>query len=266
MPVPIETDWQATDALSETSLRDLFAGDIPAIRLSGFASDQECARFCNAIREHSGAAKQAYTAKMTLLGANFSNFTGKSKGEYFETVDPSYALTDQLAQTAGFSPLQRFLETLRATWPDSVDVAHEPGHGRYFAGGVKTRATSGHLHYDFTPHSSTGYAIADITDQAGMNLYLEMPDNTGHTITYRRMIPREGRAAGDGPARVLNLDASYIEGADSFTFMPTIGDLIIINTRNPHDIIVENIQNNQWRAQTSCFIGRKPDNSLILWS
>jgi len=256
----------AAEELTSGALEALFGGDLPAIRVRNFATAGECAAFCDGIRSLADQTRDAHTARMTLLGANFSNYTGDRKEGYFATVGPSYALTDELARIAGFSPLERFLAGLRDIWPAAVGVAEEPGFGRYFAGGVKTRATSGHLHYDFTPHSAAGYAIADITDQAGMNLYLEMPADTGHTVTYRRMVPRDLRTAGAGPARVLNLDAAYIDGAESFSFMPAVGDLIIINTRNPHDIIVENVQHGQWRAQTSCFIGRKPDNSLILWS
>ncbi|MEO1016605.1 MAG: hypothetical protein AAFY56_02790, partial [Pseudomonadota bacterium] len=78
--------------------------------------------------------------------------------------------------------------------------------------------------------------------------------------------PREGGAKGSGAARVMNLDRSFVDSAESFTFHPQVGEVVIINTRNPHDIIVENVRDGEWRAQTSSFIGRLPDDTLILWS
>ena len=79
-------------------------------------------------------------------------------------------------------------------------------------------------------------------------------------------MPRDGGAAGGGAARALNLERGYVEGAESFTFQPRIGEVVIINTRYPHDIIVENAAPDETRAQISSFIGRLPSDDLILWS
>jgi len=199
-------DWQSpAERLDENSLRALIAGEIPAIRIADFATLEECRALCDAIRRHGDAGRSAETARMTLIGVNFSNYAGTTKEGYFEQVAPSYQSVGAILAEAGFDPLARMLERLRAIWPAAVDVASEPGYGRYFAGGIKTRATSGHLHYDFVPHTAPGYAIATITDQLGWNLYLDMPPGTGETTTYRRPVPREGGKAGGGPARATNI-------------------------------------------------------------
>jgi hypothetical protein len=263
----LDVTWQrAADGLDERSLRALLAGEIAAVRMEGLASAEECASFCAAIRAGAAEARAAETARMSLIGVNFSNYAGQSKEGYFEQVEPSYRAVAAIAARAGFDPLQRMIERLRAVWPAHVGVALEPEHGRYFAGGIKTRTSSGHLHYDFAPHTAPGFAIAGILDQLGWNLYLDMPRSTGATTTWRRPVPREGGAAGGGAARALNLDRSYVEGAESFTFQPRIGEVVIINTRYPHDITVENAAQGETRAQTSSFIGRLPNDDLILWS
>jgi hypothetical protein len=263
----LEGRWQtAAEGLDEASLRALLAGDIPAVRMAGFASAAECAAFCAAIRAGSAQARAAETSRMNLIGVNFSNYAGQSKEGYFEQVEPSYRAVGAIAARAGFDPLQRMIERLRAIWPAQVDVAREPGHGRYFAGGIKTRTSSGNLHYDFAPHTAPGFAIAGVVDQLGWNLYLDMPRSTGATTTWRHAVPREGGKAGSGAARALNLDRGYVEGAESFTFQPRIGEVVIINTRYPHDIAVENAAPGETRAQTSSFIGRLPNDDLILWS
>ena len=264
--VASEATWVPLQGLSEAGLRALIAGEIPAIRMPGFASAAECRRFCDAIRSGAVAGKAATTSQMSLIGCNFSNHAGRAKEDYFALVEPSYRDVGRLADAAGFDPLARMIERLQAVWPGHVGVAVEPGYGRYFAGGVKTRTSSGHLHYDFVPHTAPGFAIAQITDQLGLNLYLDMPGATGETITYRRPVRREGGPLGRGPGRAMNLEAAYVEGAPSFTFRPEIGEVVIISTRNPHDIIVGEVAAGEWRVQTSAFVGRLPDDDLVLWS
>jgi hypothetical protein len=259
--------WQEpANDLDEQSLRALIAGQIPAIHIKNFAIKDECGAFCRAIRSHGDQVSDAKTSRMNLIGANFSNYDGETRTGYFDLVGPSYDALRPILAEAGFDPLARMIERLRAIWPAEVGVAEEPGHGRYFAGGIKTRVTSGHLHYDFAPHTAVGFAIAAIVDQLGWNLYLDMPKSTGETTTYRRDVPREGGKIGTGPVRALNLDQAYVDGAEAFTFEPKIGDMAIINTRYPHDITVDNAGPDEWRAQTSSFIGRLPDDRLILWS
>jgi hypothetical protein len=266
MASTIQAGWQQPALqLDATSLRALIAGEIPAIRMAGFASDEECRRFCAAIRQRAAEATAAVTARMSLIGANFSNYTGQTKEGYFDLVEPSYRAVGAIAEDGGFDPLERMMERLRAIWPADVGVAMEPGHGRYFAGGILTRTSSGNLHYDFVPHSAPGFAIAQIEDQLGWNLYLDMPRETGGTTTYRHPMPRDS-ATGGGPARVLNLDRHLIEQAEAFTFQPRVGEVVIINTRYPHDIRVENAAPDEWRVQTSSFIGLLPNDDLILWS
>jgi hypothetical protein len=267
MAPAIPSTWQQpAEGLDQPSLRALIAGDVPAILITSFATCDECGALCRAIRDYGNKAERAKTSRMNLIGANFSNYAGETKGGYFDLVGPSYDALRSLLADAGFDPLQRMIERLRAIWPADVQVASEPGHGRYFAGGIKTRATSGHLHYDFAPHTAEGFAIAGIVDQLGWNLYLDMPKNTGETTTYRREVTREGGKIGSGPVRALNLEGDYVKEAEAFTFRPEIGDVAIINTRYPHDIAVDDVGPDEWRAQTSSFIGRLPDDRLILWS
>jgi hypothetical protein len=258
--------WEAREGLTRDNLQALLEGQIAALRIPGFATPEECRRFCDAIRGGGVSGTAAQTSRMNLVGANFSNHASNEKGAYFQLVDKSYADVSALYEAAGFNPLQRMIELLKAVWPAGAGVAEEPGFGRYFAGGVKTRVSGGHLHYDFAPHTAPDYAIGGILDQLGWNLYLEMPKGTGETMTFRRPIPREAGKMGSGPARALNLDRGWVDGAESFTFRPQIGEVVIINTRYPHDVLVGEVAPGEWRAQTSSFIGRLPDNRLVLWS
>lgn len=255
------------EALTEASLRALIAGEIAAIRVAGFATAGECESICRAIvKVGAGVSREAQTARMTLFGVNFSNYDGMTREGYFEQVEPSYALVGEILAQARFDPLERMLQRLRAVWPAQADVAEEPGFGRYFAGGIKTRTSTGNLHYDYVPHTAAGFRIADVEDQLGWNLYLDMPHATGHTVLHGREVPRTGGPAGKGAARALNLDHAFVAGAPTYTFHPHVGDVVIINTRYPHDIVVEGTLPGESRTQVSSFIGRLPDDELLLWS
>lgn len=262
-----ECAWQPPPTrLSGAALCALFAGEIPAIRLPDFATTDECARLCRVVAVAADLASAAQTSPMNLIGCNFSNHAGAVKADYFAQVAPSYRDIGALFAAAGFEPLQRMLACLRDNWPQPVDIAAEPGFERYFAGGIKTRTSGSRLHYDFAPHTAADYAIGRVRDQLGWNLYLALPRNTGHTIAYNRAVPRHGTPMGSGPARGLELDRKCIENTESFMFRPAVGEVVIINTRYPHEVIVDDLAAGEWRVQTSAFIGRLPDDQLILWS
>ena len=262
-----EGSWKSPSTqLTQASLGALLVGEIPAIRLANFATADECSRLCRAIADAADLVTAAQTSPMNLIGCNFSNHVGPTKAGYFDQVAPSYHDVGALLSKAGFEPLDRMLAYLRDHWPEQVGIASEPGFERYFAGGIKTRTSGSHLHYDFAPHTAGDYEIGSVRDQLGWNLYLDLPQNTGHTIAYNRPAPRHGAPLGSGPARGLSIDRSWIEGAESFTFRPAIGEVVIINTRYPHEVIVDGLAAGEWRVQTSSFIGRLPNNELILWS
>ena len=259
--------WQAPAChLDEAALRSLMAGQIPAIRIANFASVAECEHLCQAIRGAAHIGQTAVTSPMNLIGCNFSNHGAESKEKYFARVDPSYRDVASLASAGSVDPLGRMTAKLRSVWPASVETAEEPSYGRYFAGGIKTRTAGSELHYDFAPHTAMGYAIGVVLDQLGWNLYLDLPANTGHTITYNHPVPRRAGRQGFGHALSMRLDRAWVDGATSFTFRPEIGEVVIINTRYPHEVVVDNIEPGEWRVQASSFIGRLPNDELILWS
>ncbi len=264
---PATARWGAPAVeLSETSLRSLMAGEVRAIRLGEFATTDECRQLRDAVLDATEQAHAAVTAQMNLFGVNFSNIASDDKGTYFGLVEPSYREVGALTSAARFDPLARMMERLRAVWPNPLGIASEPGFGRYFAGGIKTRVAGSNLHYDFAPHSAADYAIGQVVDQLGWNLYIEMPANTGHTITYDHAVPREGGAMGSGGGRALDIDRDWVSGVEPFNFRPRVGEVIIINTRYPHEVIVDGVADGEIRAQASSFIGRLPCDALILWS
>ena len=202
---------------------------------------------------------------MTLIGSNFSNNRGRRKPDYFEPVEPAYRDLQTIIEAANFDPLERLLNLLRAAWPDAVDVATEPGFGRYFAGGIKTRVHGSAPHFDYVPRFTVNYRIGEIVDQLSWNLYLEMPQHTGSTTLFNAPVAAT-RSTEERPNWNNRVDPQHIEGAETYTFRPEVGDVFLFNTRNPHTVIVDDIATDESRVQTGSFIGRLPDNALVLWS
>ncbi len=257
---------EPANGLTEASLRALIAGDIPAIRIPDFASSAECERLCQAIRRAPAKGDTAVTSPMNLIGCNFSNHGADGKENYFARVAPSYREVTAITSEAGFDPLRRMLERLHNVWPGTVTIAEDPQYGRYFAGGIKTRTQGSRVHYDYAPHTAPGHVIAQVADQLGWNLYLALPANTGQTTTYNRPIPRGDGARGSGNALSLALDPRWVSGAEAYTFRPREGEVVMINTRYPHEVVMEDVAPEEWRVQASSFIGRLETDELILWS
>jgi hypothetical protein len=261
-------NWAApATGLSADNIQRILAGTIPAIHLRDFATPAECRQFCQALQVVQSTARHAKTSRMQLIGSNFSNCRGNSKEDYFATVEQSYRDLQQLTE-ASFDPLQRMIGLLRASWPAAVGVAEEPGYGRYFAGGVKTRVDGSALHFDFVPHLVPDYQIGRITDQFSWNLYLAVPARTGSTTLFNAPVSdTDGRTAMATAAGWNNLiNPSRLAGSEHYTFQPQVGEAVLFNTRNPHTIEVNNPDPGELRIQIGSFIGRMNNNELVLWS
>lgn len=251
--------------LDRDALNALIDGDLAVVRIEGFATPDECATACRAIRDPSLGRRAATTSPMDLIGSNFSNHAGPRKADYFDTVPGAFQ--DQQAVFAGaFDVMGRIFALLSGAWDNDVDYACEPEpYGRYFAGGIKTRVQPSHLHFDYVPHFSPEYAIGQVVDQLSWNLYLEMPDGTGETTLYHSPVSRHTRPPTTGTS-YTSLPESFVEGAESYSFRASVGELVLFNTRNPHRISVEDVQPGQSRIQVGSFIGRTTDDRLVMWS
>ena len=251
--------------LDEETLRALISGYIPAAHIEAFASQEECRAACRAIRDPAICRSAASTAPMDLIGSNFSNHRGELKSDYFDRVPASFEAQSAVFENA-FDVMGRVFELLSKAWPAEADYALEPDpYGRYFAGGIKTRVASSHLHFDYVPHFSPDYAIGRVVDQLSWNLYLEMPDATGETTLYRAAVSRVERPP-TTRAGYTTLPESFVSRAESYTFRARTGELVLFNTRHPHRISLRDLAPGQRRIQVGSFIGRMPDDRLVFWS
>ncbi|SLN65805.1 2OG-Fe(II)-dependent halogenase WelO5 family protein [Oceanibacterium hippocampi] len=252
-------------SLTRESLSALLGNEIPAIRIRNFATAAECELFSRAAK--TGNVKYySVKKKIGYIGqAQYEYRWNPDKSEYFEAVrEARKDLHDVLSRS--FDPVQRLMDRLRAVYPADVDVAREPGLGEYYAGIIRLASQGVDLHADFAPINTIDYSISSIDSQLGWNFFAEDPGAGGLTTVHNAPWNPE-RKPGEIP-QSYGLDHAIVAGAPTFTYAPTAGDVVIFNTRNPHEVSAgePGADETKDRVSIGSFIGRLPDRSLVLWA
>ncbi|MBM3492075.1 MAG: hypothetical protein FJX68_16865 [Alphaproteobacteria bacterium] len=258
--------------LTPASLAALYANRLPAIRVSGFASPQECRAFAAAVGRHEmkvvvGERKAAVEA----FAAQKIGHLGLTQAEYKLRGVDAYLTASQAAQAQvadvcahSFDPLARLIDRLQANVPGRVGIASEVDGRPYFCGIIRDSSNGLMLHADFAPYQAPQYAISRIEAQIVCNFYVETPAEAGLTTLYDA--PWQWRPSAPGEvAENYPLPEAMVADAPAFSFRPRAGEAWFFNTRNPHRV-APSAADGQSRLAIACFIGRMPSGDLVLWS
>ena len=98
----------------------------------------------------------------------------------------------------------------------------------------------------------------------GWNFFAEELQSGGHTNVYNN--PWNPPVVPGEIPKSYGLPRSLTEGVQRFTYRATAGDVVLFNTRNPHEIAAGAAQPGGSRVSIGSFIGRMPDRSLALWA
>ena len=249
--------------LDAANLALLLDNKIAAIRIPGFASADECARFAHAAK-HGALQYYKVREKIGYIGlAQYQYRWDKTKADFFADVAAAQADVQAVCEQARFDPLARLLEHLRPLWPAPIGLAEEAGQD-YFAGIIRCTIDKIDLHADWAPLNSPDYAIAAIDGQLGWNFFAEQLLSGGQTTVYHN--PWQPQAEPGVIAPSYGLSRSLTEGVPQITYEATAGDVVIFNTRNPHEIAPGTPRPGGARISMGSFIGRMPDRSLVLWA
>lgn len=251
-------------ALSRASFEALLDNRIPAIRIRGFASPAECAAFARAAR--AGNMKfYSVARRIGYIGmAQYEYRWDRPLSDYFGAVPAANADLRAVLADAGFDPVQRLVDAIAGVCDAPVGVGQEAGQGPYYAGIVRMASEGVDLHADFAPFNSPAYSIGRIDAQLGWNFFAEdLPEGGMTTVHNAPWSP--ARVEGEIP-RSYNLPRETVAGAAAFTYAPTQGDVVIFNTRNPHEIAGGGSVAGRERISIGSFIGRLPGGALALWS
>lgn len=261
--VPAPTWMDAVEhPLDVRTLALLLDNRIAAIRIPGFASVDECRAFAAAaragnIRHYSVARRIGYIGM-----AQYEYRWDRPKSDFFEAV-PAAAADLQQVCARSFDAVQRLIDRLQAVWPHPVGIAREEA-GPYFAGIVRFASEGVDLHADWAPLNAPHYAIGRIDAQLGWNFFAEELAEGGITIVHNA--PWSPPVAAGEIPRSYGLDRAIVAGAPSMSYRPTAGDVVLFNTRNPHEVSGGPAGGNAERISIGSFVGRLPDGQLVLWS
>ena len=251
------------ELLTRDSLTALLHNEIPAIRIRAFASNAECVAFCNAVR----AAPISYYSVMPPVGyigmAQYEYRWNQPKEKYFLDVPAANALLRQVTSNS-FDPVERLIRLLQTHCDNRICVAQEPGLGPYYAGIVRIASGGIRLHADYAPFNSPDYTIGAIDAQLGWNFFAEQPSGGGNTTVHNK--PWTPALNGNEIPASYDLPRELVAGAASHSYAPTAGDVVIFNTRNPHEVAGGESEASGDRVSIGSFIGRLPDGSFGLWS
>ncbi|VTU22573.1 hypothetical protein [Variovorax sp. PBL-E5] len=248
--------------LTEDNLRLLLDNRIAAIRIPSFASPSECQGFAAAAKKGN---MQYYNVsdRIGYIGlAQYQYRWTRTKEEFLADVPKARADVEAVFADS-FNPLQRVMDRLRAVWPHPVDFARESGLA-YFAGIIRSTSDKIDLHVDWAPVNSPDYAIGAIDGQLGWNFFAEELASGGHTTVHNS--PWEPEVVPGEIPKSYGLDRSLVEGAPNLVYRAKAGDVVIFNTRNPHEIASGTTAPGGSRVSIGSFIGRMPDSSLVMWA
>ena len=248
--------------LNGETFRALLENEIPAIRIKCFASEKECCQFANAMR--SGRLRYyGVDRPIGYIGLAQYEFRWKrQKKDYFDAVAQANAdQTDVFSRS--FDPLSRFISAVQAVWPEPVGIAEEE-YRPYFAGIIRFASAGIGLHADYAPFNMPGYNVAQIDVQVGWNLFVEATGEGGVTTVYNA--PWTPEMKNGEPPQSYGLLVDDFKSVETFEYTAVVGDVVIFNTRNPHEVSPVKGRSDAGRLQVGSFIGRMPDQSLVLFS
>ncbi len=253
---------QREHALTRESLALLLDNRIPAIRIPGFASPEECRVFAEVAKQ--GNMKfYSISKRVGYIGlAQYEYRWDRPKEDYFR--DAAKAEEDvRWVIDRSFDPLARLIDCLQAVHDAPVEVAHESG-GRYFAGIIRSTSDGIDLHADWAPLNSPTYDIGLIDGQLGWNFFAESLLEGGGTTVHNR--PWDPEIVSGEIPRSYGFGREAVAGAAPFHYKATAGDVVLFNTRNPHEVTGGRVAPGGSRVSIGSFIGRMPDRRLVLWS
>ena len=261
--------WQVNhdQNLTKENLILLFENKIPTIRIKNFAHINECENFARAINWSETKKIMRYYSVKPKVGyvgtAQVEYRWGHDKKSYFNSVKKAWSDWNKIIDIS-WNPLKRFINLLEGVSEQKVSIAYEEGYGDLFAGIIRKASNGIGRHVDYAPMNSPNYFIANIDAQLAWNLFVDSPEEGGVTTIYNKpwnvKVNKE-----EEPPNSYNLDNNHILNSEVFSYKPITGDVIIFNSRNPHEVSAGNSQGSD-RLQIGSFVGRLQNKNMILWS
>ena len=252
--------------LTAENIHRLFDGDIPAIRVRGFATSDECDRFTKVLNAADFVNYDNFDPPMPKVGiTQFESFLRggnlqEGQKDYFGLATNAEATRSRLCDAAGFDPLKRIQDLITNDFGIRAENAFEPGQGDYFAGLIRNVNRRALLHADHASLDGPGWMIEGIDRQLAWNLFLCSPESGGNCNVYNKhWSPEMNRFKEEG---TYGTSHEAVKGCQMISLPPVKGDLVWFNSQCFHE--VESAVGN--RFAMSSFVGRLGPEHIIFWS
>ena len=247
--------------LTAETLSALFEGSVLAIHIPNFAPLHEISCLAKRANDLEFKPYEQVWPLIDRVGITVFEFDGTTgKPGYFEAV-PGASLHRENTTQGIFDPVKKIMHALASCTDQTVQIAQEEGYGPYFAGLIRRIEAGTLIHIDYAPAEHPGWKVASVTAQLVWNLYLEITaDKPGSIRVWNRQWHKADKQY--KLADAYGYDPAVVAGANFVDISPSPGDLIVINSRNYHQVSPASGQ----RIAATSAIGRLPNGEIILWS
>jgi hypothetical protein len=240
--------------------RSLLNGDVPALVFPSFVESLRCAEIITNLVECGMGSLGHISHHVGRLGlTQMEHYLKGRKSEYFNAVNEASLGYGRIVGIVGVDPLKAVMSLLATLSGVPCSIANEPGFGPYFAGSFRNVTTLGHLHFDYAPLETRGWAISEVSRQLTWNLYLNAPSGGALVVYDKQYSPADESTRKNGDYWYLS---ETVSGARRVTYQPAVGDLVIFNSRNFHEVLPVSGD----RYSLSSFAGQMPGGDWALWS
>ncbi|MEH1866386.1 MAG: hypothetical protein V7K69_15470 [Nostoc sp.] len=245
--------------MNSDNFQALLKNEIPSIRISNFASVSECNKLSLAIEKVGFDFYRNVEPPIGRIGITQFEYRNRDKSGYFDAVRKTSETYKQVTSLA-FDPLKRLATILCQNVSSKVQIAYENEvYGDYFAGLIR-QINIALLHIDFAGLDAPDWKIGNITSQLVWNVYIKAPRQGGICKVYNRQWqPEDEKYKISGS---YGYDSSLVVNSEVKHNIPLIGDLLIFNSRNFHEVLPGIGE----RITISSFIGQMPSGDLVFWS
>lgn len=250
--------WQAGGEFSLTSENwDLLLRNrIPYIRARQFLTKNDCNVISSELNCH-GSFAEYLSPPVGKMGLSQFEYQ-RDKQSYFDSVTEAECYRRSIFKSV-VDPLAKLMQWVREHVTSNVDVALENGQ-HYFSGVFRETRHGVLLHNDYALHDAAGWSIESVESQLSWNVYLKPPQAGGSCVLYD-----QSWEPADLVHRIpdsYGYDHGVLTTGKYEEILPLLGDLVIFNSRNYHEVM----PSNESRITMSSFIGQLPDSSIVFWS
>jgi hypothetical protein len=255
--------WSSVETpnIRRQDLLDLFEGRLAALIIPRRISEQTCNILISRLQKE-GMSKYSHVNaavdKFGLVQAEHNR--PELKDAYFEKVLAANRASRALYKGVCEDPLKLIMNDFRREMRAHITIAKEQDFGNYFAGTFRLIKGAGLIHYDFANSEVNGWEISKVVAQLSWNLYLSRPVSGGELIVYSNQWNPQSEI--HKKPLCYSYFKSAVDDAAQFSYSPNVGDLVIFNSRNFHEIKPPV----GLRYSLSSFIGLLRDSQIIFWS